>query len=113
MAWATWTRLDPHSLTGTSHISWKDFVKKISKYNKIVLYNYFYDNVYILIYSTGAWAAPGRVLTTVALAAPRRLIFAVQGPELHLDVSRQQELVLLLDVNFFLFEELNAHFRGL
>ncbi len=49
-------------------------------------------------YTTGTTAALGRVLTTFVCAAPGR-VYTRQGPELHLDMSGQQEPVMLLDMS--------------
>jgi hypothetical protein len=49
-------------------------------------------------YTTGTTAALGRVLTTCVCAAPGR-VYTRQGPKLHLDMSGQQEPVMLLDMS--------------
>ncbi len=51
------------------------------------------------VYTTGAWAASERVCTTEACAAPEGVYSTPQGLELHLNVSAQQRLVLLLKVS--------------
>ncbi len=48
------------------------------------------------VYTTGAWAASGRVCTTEACVLPEML---PQRPELHLNVSALQRHVLLLEVS--------------